>query len=200
LKQYRGNGGNGVWKVGRHPADPTLVRVRHALRGSVEADMPLDDFLAQLGGYFAGDGRIVDQEYQDRLVDGMVRCYLVGDQVAGFGHQEINALFPAPPGASAAEAPQPGPRLYSPATDPRFRAIKWKMEEEWIGDLCQTVELERGALPVLWDADLMYGPKTASGEDTYVLCEINVSSVYPFPDSALAPLAIALKQKLSTRE
>src|SRR5207247_396277 len=30
LKRYRGNGGNGVWKVERHPGDPGLVRVRHA--------------------------------------------------------------------------------------------------------------------------------------------------------------------------
>jgi len=35
----------------------------------------------------------------------------------------------------------------------------------------------------------MYGPKNASGEDTYVLCEINISSVYPLPDEALMPLA-----------
>ena len=40
----------------------------------------------------------------------------------------------------------------------------------------------RGSLPVLWDADFLYGPRTASGDDTYVLCEINVSSVIPFPD------------------
>jgi hypothetical protein len=35
----------------------------------------------------------------------------------------------------------------------------------------------------------MYGEKDANGADTYVLCEINVSSVYPFPDDALQPLA-----------
>jgi hypothetical protein len=46
-------------------------------------------------------------------------------------------------------------------------------------------------LPVLWDADFLYGPKTAAGEDSYVLCEINVSSVAPFPESAVAPVAKA---------
>jgi hypothetical protein len=44
-------------------------------------------------------------------------------------------------------------------------------------------------LPVIWDADFLYGPKDAIGADTYVLCEINVSSVYPFPDDALPSLA-----------
>jgi hypothetical protein len=36
-------------------------------------------------------------------------------------------------------------------------------------------------LPVLWDTDFLYGAKDASGDDTYVLCEINVSCVSPFP-------------------
>jgi hypothetical protein len=34
-------------------------------------------------------------------------------------------------------------------------------------------------------------PRLESGEDSYVLCEINVSSVSPFPASAVAPLALA---------
>jgi hypothetical protein len=41
----------------------------------------------------------------------------------------------------------------------------------------------------LWDADFLYGPRTASGDDTYVLCEINVSSVIPFPEQAPAAVA-----------
>jgi hypothetical protein len=32
-----------------------------------------------------------------------------------------------------------------------------------------------------------------------VLCEINVSSVYPFPDEALAPLAAATRARLEGR-
>ena len=193
LKQYRGDNGNGVWKVQRHPDNPALVRVRHALRGSVEQDMPLDEFLTLCEGYFTGAGRIIDQPYQERLVDGMVRCYLSQNQVVGFGHQAINALFPAQDGA---EAPTPGPRLYHPPTAPEFQAIKAKMEGEWLRQLCQTLELTPNALPILWDIDLLFGPKSATGEDTYVLCEINVSSVYPFPESALEPLAQTTKNAL----
>jgi hypothetical protein len=44
--------------------------------------------------------------------------------------------------------------------------------------------IETQDLPVVWDADFLYGPKTASREDTYVLCEINVSAVWPFPPMA----------------
>jgi hypothetical protein len=72
------------------------------------------------------------------------------------------------------------------------------MEEEWLGALCQTLEIEPQSLPVIWDADFLYGPKTAAGEDSYVLCEINVSSVYPFPESAITPIAQAIKERLTT--
>jgi hypothetical protein len=52
-------------------------------------------------------------------------------------------------------------------------------------------------LPVLWDTDFLYGAKDASGDDTYVLCEINVSCVSPFPDEALSPLVDAIADSLS---
>jgi hypothetical protein len=172
------------------------VRVRHALRGSVEEEVPLDEFLARCEPYFSGSGRILDQAYQERLTEGMVRCYLAGDKVVGFGHQLINALFPPSPGMAPGEAPQPGPRLYYPATRPDFQPLKAKMDEEWLPALCSVLDIDRESLPVIWDADFLYGPKTASGEDTYVLCEINVSSVYPFPDSALEPLARETSERL----
>ena len=47
------------------------------------------------------------------------------------------------------------------------------------------LDVDTDQLPILWDCDFLLGPKRDSGEDTYVLCEINVSSVSPFPDSAL---------------
>ncbi len=197
LKQYRGNDGNGVWKVERHPSNAALVRVRHALRGSVEQEMTHAEFLKLCEIYFTGSGRIIDQAYQERLVEGMVRCYLVGNKVVGFGHQAINALYPAPADGSPGDAPTPGPRLYHPPETLAFQAIKTKMENEWLDVFCRTLDIETGSLPLLWDADFLYGPKTASGDDTYVLGEINVSAVSPFPESALITLALATKEKLS---
>ena len=41
------------------------------------------------------------------------------------------------------------------------------------------------------DADFLYGPKDSSGHDTYVLCEINISCVWPFPPRATADIARA---------
>src|SRR5690349_9708307 len=123
LKQYRGNGGVGVWKVQLPmnnvqrgflaiPQPETIVRVRHAIRGSTEEEITLAEFFRRCEQYFASNGRMIDQEYQERLSEGMIRCYLVHDKVAGFGHQAINALFPAPPGVLPTKAPEPGPRLY----------------------------------------------------------------------------------------
>lgn len=63
------------------------------------------------------------------------------------------------------------------------------MEKEWTPQLMQLLDIDVPSLPVIWDADFLYGPRTASGEDTYVLCEINVSSVYPFPEQAPAEIA-----------
>jgi hypothetical protein len=198
LKQYRGNGGDGVWKVER--LDHARVVVRHAKRGSAEEALTLDALVARFEAYFRGDGRLIDQPYQPRLVDGMVRCYLVGDRVVGFGEQLVNALFPSPTDASASAAPQPGPRLYYPPTRPDFQRLKHMLEHEWLQQLCDGTALDGASLPIIWDADFLYGPKTADGDDTYVLCEINVSSVYPFPDEALEPLANETRARLDAHK
>jgi hypothetical protein len=51
--------------------------------------------------------------------------------------------------------------------------------------------LDTFVLPAIWDADFLYGPRTPAGEDTHVLCEINVSAVWPFPQQAVEKLAQA---------
>jgi hypothetical protein len=53
------------------------------------------------------------------------------------------------------------------------------------------LDIDTASLPVIWDADFLYGLKTESGEDTYVLCEINASAVFPFPEQATAKIAQA---------
>jgi hypothetical protein len=56
--------------------------------------------------------------------------------------------------------------------------------------------IARDDLPIIWDADFLYGPRTPSGDDTYVLCEINVSSVFAIPDQAPAAIARLVREKL----
>jgi hypothetical protein len=201
LKQNRGNAGQGVWKVelvSPAPHDVPLVRVLEARGGSVPEDMTLTDFMRRCETYFIADGCIVDQPFQPRLPDGMIRCYMGADKVIGFGHQLIKALISPPPEGPGSQAAQPGPRIMHPASAPMFQALRSSMETEWTPQMMRLLDIDAGSLPILWDADFLYGPRTASGEDTYVLCEINVSSVAPFPDQAPAEIARLVMVRLTS--
>jgi hypothetical protein len=196
LKQLRGNGGIGVWKVELDDKGESLVRVRHAERGAVEERLTVDAFSRRCEGYFESGGGMLDQAYQARLTEGMIRCYLVHGRVEGFGLQAINALHPPPPGAPVEAAPRPTPRTYHPPTLPGGQSLKQQLEAEWVPAVQRRFGLETGALPVLWDCDFLLGPKTTAGADTYVLCEINASSCFAIPDEAPAAIARAVSGRL----
>ena len=168
-----------------------------ARRGSEPKTLSLTEFMLSCAAYFADNGCIIDQPFQDRLPDGMIRCYMGTDKVVGFGHQLIKALIPPPPQGAASPEAQPGPRIMHPATAPEFQALRLKMENEWTPQMAQLLGIERDALPIIWDADFLYGPRTAAGADTYVLCEINVSSVMPIPDQAPAEIARLAGERLA---
>jgi hypothetical protein len=124
----------------------------------------------------------------------MIRGYLVGERVAGFGHQYVTALLPPPAGTR--ETPAPPPRRYYGPEKPEFQELKRRLESRWVAEMMAALGLARDELPALWDADFLLGPKDARGEDTYVLCEINVSSVYPYPDEARDTLAAHVAGRL----
>ena len=193
LKQNRGNGGQGVWKV---EATANGVRVLEALRGSVPEELPFADFMNRCEAYFADAGRVIDQPFQPRLPDGMIRCYMGEDKVVGYGHQLIKALIPPPPEGPDAPQAQPGPRIMHGADAPPFRALRAKMEQEWTPQMMEVLGIEPRSLPIVWDADFLYGPRTPAGEDTYLLCEINVSSVFAIPDEAPSAIARLALQRL----
>lgn len=197
LKQNRGNAGQGVWKVER--IDAHAVRVLQAQRGSMPEDLALADFMRRCEPYFAQDACVIDQPFQPRLPDGMIRCYMGADRVVGFGHQLIKALIPPPPEGPDSEAARPGPRIMHPASAEPFQALRAKMETEWTPQMMAVLGLDAASLPIIWDADFLYGPRTAAGDDTYVLCEINVSSVFPIPDQAPAEIARLVAARLKHR-
>ncbi|WP_457418853.1 Cj0069 family protein [Roseateles sp. P5_E7] len=182
LKQWRGHSGIGVWRFAL--AGDGRVELRHAQRGSAEELLPLDAAIARMAPYFESSGHMVDQAWQPRLPEGMTRCYLVQDRVVGFGVQALVALHP--------EA-EPGPRLYHPADLADGQGLRRRLEDDWLPALLSHFGLARDALPMLWDCDFLRG--AADGD--WVLCEINVSSVAPFPDSAIAPLVQAVQARLA---
>lgn len=191
IKRSRGNGGLGVWKVETLASSRNLpmVRVLDATQEQPE-DLGLDDFLARCVEYFQ-DGSVIDQPFQPRLTDGVVRCYMAGDRCAGFGHQKVKALVDAPAARAGA-----GPRLYTSNADPRFQRLRRLMEDEWTPQLTALLEIAADELPMIWDADFMLGPVGPDGADSYVLGEINVSSVFPIPDEAPVEIARRVADRL----
>ena len=194
IKRNRGNGGQGVWKVESlaSPRNRPTVRVLDATKDASE-DMALDKFLERCIDYFE-DGCVIDQPFQARLGEGVVRCYMAGDRCAGFGHHKVKALVDAP--AARAEA---GPRLYTHKADPRFQGLRRLMEDEWTPQLISLLDIPRRDLPMIWDADFMLGPPRSDGTDSYVLGEVNVSSVFPLPEEASGEIAGRVAQRLQSK-
>ena len=52
---------------------------------------------------------------------------------------------------------------------------------------------------MIWDANFFYGPKDGAGRDTYVLCEINASSTFAFPEFAMPTVAEAALARITAR-
>jgi len=194
IKRNRGNGGQGVWKVETlaSPCNRPMARVLDATKDASE-ELELDEFFERCVEYFE-DGCVIDQLFQVRLSEGVVRCYMAGDRCAGFGHQKVKALVDAP--AARAEA---GQRLYTFNTDPRFQRLRRLIEDEWTPQLTSLLDIPRRDLPMIWDADFMLGPPAADGTDSYVLGEINVSSVFPIPDEAPAEIARRVADRLRSK-
>jgi hypothetical protein len=191
LKQNRGNGGIGVWKV--EAAGGGNVAVKEARSGAEPRLMPLTGFIAERSADFEpAVGGLVEQPFAARHLEGMVRCYMAGDRVAGFGHQLVRALADPKDGPAS-------PRLYSGPADLRFQRLRAAMEHDWTPGLARILAIDPDDLPVIWDADFLLGPTTPAGDDSYVLCEINASSVFPIPDEAPEALAKAAVDRLASR-
>jgi hypothetical protein len=189
IKRSRGNDGQGVWKV--EALEVPMVRVLDATKVESE-EIALEEFLARCADYFK-DGGVIDQPFQPRLSEGVVRCYMAGDRCAGFGHQKVKALVDSP--AARAEA---GPRLYTSNEEPRFQRLRRLMDDDWTPELMSLLNIQPHDLPMIWDADFMLGPRQTDGSDSYVLGEINVSSVFPIPDQAPHEIASRVALRLRT--
>lgn len=192
VKQGRGTGGNGVWKVVLLDAGDVGREARVSVQDARSADgsselMTLGAFMDRCEECFAWSGCLVDQEYQERLGEGMLRCYLTHDQVVGFCHQWPKALLD-PAGADVSAGRQSV--MEGPDT-PAFQELRRAVEGGWVGRMREILDIDVHSLPVIWDADFLYGPRTPSGHDTYVLCEINISAVWPFPSMAASTVASA---------
>jgi hypothetical protein len=198
LKQNRGNSNQGVWKVElEKPPEAigsnTRVTVLEARENVPEYGVRLDEFITRWHSYLERGGRLIDQAFQRRIDDGLVRCYMSGDKVIGFSEQfprNRTLEDPALPSFGMARD-----KTMHEETAPQFQELRARMESEWVPGLQSILGIETRDLPVLWDADFLYGPKTPEGNESFVLCEINVSCVVPYPLTAVTAIASAAKER-----
>ncbi len=186
LKQYRGNGGLGVWRVElfEDKEDP-IVRVLHARRDSIEQKMLLSEFYESMRQY----DLLIDQPYISPMPDGMTRAYMSQNRIIGFGHQYVTALMWPP---NPEEPLHPKPRLYYPKDKEEFQKLREMLENKWIPELQQLLDIKTEQLPILWDTDFLI-----DSNSNYKLCEINVSSVYPYPEYGTEDIVKTLKSNLN---
>lgn len=186
LKRQRGNGGQGVWKVTLCSSDQvSLQEATH--RDGTKSEMTLAKFVASCEPYFENNGVVIDQAFQPRIVEGMVRSYMSGSELVGFARQYPKGYAEGEPERDTFGLPA-AKTMYS-ASEPQFARLRENLESVWIPGMCKVLALEEEELPALWDADFLFGPKMPSGEDSFVLCEINASCITPFPPQAPAKVA-----------
>jgi hypothetical protein len=188
LKQYRGMGGDGVWKVER--VGRGTLEVQHASRDARPEHVTVEAFVTRCAPYFDDDGRMVEQPYQPRLADGMTRVYCSHDAVVGFAHQYPRGLLPSTVDPDSL----PTAKRFERADAPEFAELRERMEEEWLPELQRILGLARGELPVIWDADFL-----RADDGRPVLCEINVSSTFAFPEHAYSAVAQAALERIAER-
>jgi uncharacterized protein DUF6815 len=143
LKQHRGMGGGGVWKV--ESLSDMEVRVQHAAGGSASEVMSNDAFFSLCAVYLADGGLMVEQPFQPRLAEGMIRVYLCHDTVVGFAHQYPRGLLDP-----AIAADLPTEKRFEPPSTERFQALRERLESEWVGELQRLTGVTTGDLPVIW--------------------------------------------------
>lgn len=194
LKQYRGNGGKGVFKIDGTDMNNNRIGITHAAEDDRETIMSVDEFLNRFAPYFETGSMLIDQQWNPGIINGMVRCYISGNRVAGFGYQEINALYPK----INSVFKKPSQRFYFSEACGLFRDLKEIMEKEWITRLQEVTGVQNEMLPLIWDADFFINKtNTEKTAEKYSLCEINVSSVSPFPESSIPFIVQETKTKLA---
>lgn len=191
LKPYRGHSGQGVWKVAARPAG--IFELVPASRGELPRELSEDALIAFFDAeVFARGGHLIDQRWVPTMDRGMVRAYLCGAKVVGFGYQEIVALHPPLPNDDFTRR-QPSRRHYYTEQCFLFQPLRERLEREWLPAFQKLTEVSAYELPLLWDADFFLG----DGPDTeFLLCEINASCVSPFPESAITPLIAELEHRV----
>jgi hypothetical protein len=190
LKPLRGNDGQGVIKVEAEGKD--RVRIQSASDDKVET-LDLSEFIECMREQFSR-GACIDQPFQINVGAGMVRCYMSFNQVAGFSEQKPRAEETRP--GAPAFGMNSAKTMHGPDV-PHLQDLRKLMENDWTPGLQRIAGLRTEELPALWDADFLLRPADRpTGSPRFMLCEINVSSVLPFPEAAAPLIARSVHERL----
>ena len=194
IKQYRGNSGNGVFKIYFTDSSEERIKVIHAPQPNEEKIFTRDEFHNEFLKFFKDGGLLVNQEWIKGISNGMVRCYLTGSKVSGFGYQESNALCPQT-NEKDSKARAVSKRFYFTEDCGLFQDLRKIMESKWIPELKKSHSISDELMPLIWDIDLFINDvNTIETEKKFSLCEINVSCVSPFPPSCIKYIVEGLEK------
>jgi hypothetical protein len=194
LKKLKGQSGDGIYKVSL--ADSGNIRVLPANSPADERMLSREDFHKEFYEYFESGGLLIDQPWSKGIINGMVRCYLTKNKVSGFGYQEAIALCPYTNELNSEIRPT-SRRFYFSEYCGLFQDLRQIMESKWIPQLQEIHSIFDEMMPLLWDIDLFINDvNNAHTENKYSICEINVSSVSPFPQSCIPHIVAELNKQL----
>jgi glutathione synthase/RimK-type ligase-like ATP-grasp enzyme len=192
LKQYRGSSGSGIFKICLENSDS--ICVTH-VSGNEKRTLTKDEFSNDFKKFFENGGLLINQQWVDGIMNGMVRAFITGGKVSGFGYQEAVALTPR--WENPNETRPTSRRFYFTEDCGLFQDLRKIMEEKWLPQLQKIHDISDEMMPLLWDIDLFINDSnTTKTERKYTLCEINVSGISPFPPSCAEHIAEELKKKL----
>lgn len=187
LKPHRGNDGQGVLKIVHWGEE--VFDVQRAF-DDMRQRLSLAQLKSLLRPLFDASVPIIDQEFHAVTRGGMVRCYLSGARVVGFGLQS-----PRSPKLEDAFGMNSDKTMHARDFAP-LADLQLKLEEVWLPAMQRILSIATDDLPVLWDADFLYRTRQIQERGRFALCEINASCVSPFPISAVAAIADAVRVRL----
>jgi hypothetical protein len=176
VKQNRGSTGEGIWRVEvidrdkykkSIPMDAKL-KLTEAKDNHTE-EKSVQEFLEFCIKYIEGDnGMLLDMPFLERIVEGEIRVLMLRDTVVNVVHKkpaQTKDAFSA--------------TLFSGAKYRYDKPEQWPDLVKSVSDSLPLIQSRLGNydLPLIWTADFILDTNKKTGEDMYILGEINASCV-----------------------
>ena len=182
VKQNRGSTGEGIWRVevaaDGNPDSPVIVDGEISLEAQVKCTEAKDNHVEhyQLGDfidfcvqYLEGEGgMLLDMPFLERIKEGEIRVFMLRNKVVNIVHKKP---IDAPDAFSAT--------LFSGAQYSYETPDKWPELVDIVNRNVPLIQSRLGNfdVPLIWTIDFILDTDKETGQDRYVLGEINASCV-----------------------